>query len=379
MTESGNVGIGTTNPNYPLSFGSNLANTKLAIWDGGANGVAFGLGVQGGQFRFHLNQASDRFSFLNGANGTELVTISGNGDVALLGKHALRASDNWLRLNQDGAFSAGVHTPGNFAPVALNVGGMGRWGNPGPGNVWIAGNVGIGTAGPEKTLHVAGLVKINGLLGVNGYDADAKPSDLGGGLSCLDVIYYGGIYNRSTVREKGELATFVQRTGQNRAAQPRSLRWAKAGTPGASHIGFIAEEVNEVFPECVVPDDTSESGFFALGINESALHSVAIAGVRELAYKFKALKEGLSVSRTGNVAIGSDSHCQTERCMWQAMSDWIAQHPILLPLAKQCCQTALKDSWCSTSTARATRSLTTKMTGVFDDQNTQGTHDRDPE
>ena len=39
-----------------------------------------------------------------------------NGDVALSGKHAFRSSDPWLRLNQDGAFTSGTHTPGLFAP-----------------------------------------------------------------------------------------------------------------------------------------------------------------------------------------------------------------------------------------------------------------------
>ena len=50
-----------------------------------------------------------------------------NGDVALSGKHAFRSSDSWLRLNQDGAFTNGTHTPGLFAPGALNVGGVGNW------------------------------------------------------------------------------------------------------------------------------------------------------------------------------------------------------------------------------------------------------------
>ena len=42
-----------------------------------------------------------------------------------------------------------------------------------------------------------------------------------------------------------------------------------------------------------------------MALNDSVLHGVAIAGVRELLYKFKVLKQGLSVNRTGNVAIGS--------------------------------------------------------------------------
>lgn len=77
----GRIGIGTTAPHYSLSLGSNLANTKLAVWDNGANGVAFGLGAQNGQFRLHLNQQSDRFSFLNAANGTEVATLTGDGNA----------------------------------------------------------------------------------------------------------------------------------------------------------------------------------------------------------------------------------------------------------------------------------------------------------
>jgi hypothetical protein len=93
-----------------------------------------------------------------GNPGAGNVWITGNvgigGDIAINGKHAFRGNDPWLRLNQDGAFASGVHTPGVFAPMSLNVGGAGNWGNPGAGNVWITGNVGIGTANPQTKLHI---------------------------------------------------------------------------------------------------------------------------------------------------------------------------------------------------------------------------------
>ena len=72
------------------------------------------------------------------------ASLAVNGDTSILGKHAFRGNDSWLRLNQDGAFPSGTHTPGNFAPGALNVGGVAGWGNPGGGNAWFAGSVGIG-------------------------------------------------------------------------------------------------------------------------------------------------------------------------------------------------------------------------------------------
>lgn len=82
LRPDGLLGVGTSFPNYPLSFGNGLANTKLALWDGGV-GSAYGFGIQPGQFRFHVNQASDRFTFLNGPAGGELVNILGNGNVGL--------------------------------------------------------------------------------------------------------------------------------------------------------------------------------------------------------------------------------------------------------------------------------------------------------
>ncbi len=76
-------------------------------------------------------------------------------DVSIEGKHAFRGNDPWLRLNQDGAFTNGVHTPGNFAPMALNVGGANDWGNPGAGNAWIKG-----------TLKVFGDIDTDGTVGL---------------------------------------------------------------------------------------------------------------------------------------------------------------------------------------------------------------------
>jgi hypothetical protein len=84
------------------------------------------------------------------------------GNVALSGKHAFRGSDSWLRLNQDRAFTSGVHTPGLFYPGSLNVGGIGGGSDPGSGNVAVAGNVGVGTTSPQWRLHVTGDIYANG-------------------------------------------------------------------------------------------------------------------------------------------------------------------------------------------------------------------------
>jgi hypothetical protein len=79
---SGNVGIGTVSPAVPLSFGNNLSNTKLALWE--SSEIRYGFGIQGFQFRLHLGSQDARFSFLSDATGTtELMTILGTGNVGI--------------------------------------------------------------------------------------------------------------------------------------------------------------------------------------------------------------------------------------------------------------------------------------------------------
>jgi hypothetical protein len=115
----GNVGIGTSSPAVRLSLGGGDANTKLAIWQGANASQVMGLGVGPAQFRLHLNNSSDRFSFLNAPNGSEVMTILGTGNVGI-----------------------GTSSPSQRLHVE--------------GNGYFSGNVGIGTSSPAARLHVNG-------------------------------------------------------------------------------------------------------------------------------------------------------------------------------------------------------------------------------
>lgn len=77
LTGLGRLGLGIANPGAKLSLGSDLANTKMALWESGAS--VYGIGLQSNQFRFHLDAPTARFSFLNAPAGTEILQINGDG------------------------------------------------------------------------------------------------------------------------------------------------------------------------------------------------------------------------------------------------------------------------------------------------------------
>lgn len=179
------VGIGTTTPSAPLSLGSSGGNTKLAVYDNGAGDRA-GFGIQLNQFRLHLNEPADRFSFLDDENGNERMTILGTGNVGIgtstpIAKLEVKAGHN------DGIKVTGEATA-NHTVLALennNTNGtewdllsIGGGSNLGQGKFIILdknatpaaqrprftidadGDVGIGTTSPNEQLEITGNFRL---------------------------------------------------------------------------------------------------------------------------------------------------------------------------------------------------------------------------
>jgi len=130
----GNVGIGTSSPAARLSLGGGDANTKLAIWQGNTASDVMGLGVGPAQFRLHLHNSTNRFSFLNAPNGSEILTIQGNGDILLAYDRGIYWLDRLVGYNDLRLFGDSEGGPDLY--IAYN------------------GNVGIATTNPQARLHV---------------------------------------------------------------------------------------------------------------------------------------------------------------------------------------------------------------------------------
>ncbi|MCL6534301.1 MAG: tail fiber domain-containing protein [Armatimonadetes bacterium] len=181
IAANGNVGIGTGSPSARLSLGGDNANTKIAIWDGGASGV-MGFGVGPAQFRLHLNNSNDRFSFLNAPNGAEVMTVGGNGFVGIGTNNPLRRlhvaggdlrvdggqiqTNGWMTLrpgvgNSDEDLVRFLDGAGNETLRIHFNGNVGiNWGNPWyrlhvGGDGYFTGRLMVGSDGSAGQLHVA--------------------------------------------------------------------------------------------------------------------------------------------------------------------------------------------------------------------------------
>jgi alpha-tubulin suppressor-like RCC1 family protein len=104
--QSQRIGIGTVTPSAQLSLGGQFAASKLLIYD--EFGSRAGLGFSNSQFRLHLPDNFNSFTFLSAPTGTELVRITGSGSVGIgtpspIAKLDVRGD---VRLGNSGQFFA---------------------------------------------------------------------------------------------------------------------------------------------------------------------------------------------------------------------------------------------------------------------------------
>jgi hypothetical protein len=192
------------------------------------------------------------------------------------------------------------------------------------------GNVGLGTAAPRAKLEISGNADIYGTTlflpaaakGTNAshvhwditgdwYIRSANSGgkvviqDTGGflniGTSANQCVMQlngdafmpdgSGIWTTSDREQKKDIAPIEQPLNRLLALQGMSFAWRalpKQRAPGARHVGFIAQDVEMVFPEWV---KTAPNGNKA--INTHGIGALTVEAVRELATKVDALETEL--------------------------------------------------------------------------------------
>ena len=182
QTVAGNVGIGTTTPNYPLDFGQSLGD-KLVLWDDG-NGQSYGFGIQGAQLQVHADNTASDIVFGTGSstNLTESMRIKGSGNVgigtnnpasklhvvgdgAAVQLQAVTAGNSCYQAfwNSARTVECLIGADGNGFSGAPNQFSIGTWTSHPMGfftganqrmKIDTTGNIGIGTTSPQKLLQV---------------------------------------------------------------------------------------------------------------------------------------------------------------------------------------------------------------------------------
>ncbi len=84
---SGNVGIGWTDPHAPIQLSNQLGNRKIVLFEDGNNDHQYyGFGVNGSTLRYQVNSTADRHVFYAGngsSSSVELMRIQGDGRVGI--------------------------------------------------------------------------------------------------------------------------------------------------------------------------------------------------------------------------------------------------------------------------------------------------------
>jgi hypothetical protein len=297
----GNVGIGTTpdgklhvsQESSALRFGNEDGSAVLRVENSSPDGLAaLDLGNAHKDWRIRVDGTDDnKLKFFEATQITIPLTISTSGhvgigtmtptarldvsgDISIMGKHALRGNDRWLRLNQDGKFPFGVHTPRLFTTGSLNVGGANEWGNPGDGNVIVAGRVSsLGRSATPRT---------------QGWD---------GGIHTWDVEAEGTMWSQYGYKQGSDARTKTNVTELSGVLDKlraiRGVSFERTGTSapaarsaGERNIGVIAQEIEEAFPQLV--SEHGDEGHKA--VDYSGLTSVLVEAAKELSAENEGLR-----------------------------------------------------------------------------------------
>jgi hypothetical protein len=305
ITAAGNVGLGTSeSPSSLLSLGANLANNKLALWDNGA-GTTLGFGVQSAQLRLHLGGVNDRFAFLDGPAGSEIMTLTGAGSLGLgvstptTPLNVYRATDaraSWQTSDSGTAFADGLHVGyqnglGAFvynheaSPLGLYTNTSLRLRIEADGRMNFNGASGDGNMG--YTLQTGTPYMMVLVSPSNGW----RYSFENNGTASKFGASTWNIFSDARLKQNvsplgGSLEALLKLRSVN-------FDWKDKANGEGRQTGFIAQEVAQVFPDWV---RTSRNGY--LTVEHKGFEAHTVQALREL----RAEKDAQLAARDAKIA-----------------------------------------------------------------------------
>jgi hypothetical protein len=222
------------------------------------------VGVSGSSIPLGLSNTSGYVSFGVGgrfeANATSPLNLSGTGTYYVGG--AFGRVQGEVNNASGNAVVAGIIGIDNSTGTAASFAGYFE------GNAYFGGNVGIGTMSPTEELHVVG-----------------------------DICYTGSIGACSDKRYKKNLETLTGVLEKVTSLRGVSFGWKQDEFPehrfsDRRQIGFIAQELEEVFPEVVTQDG---EGYYL--VDYGRLTPVLVEAIKDLKAENDAVKTQLAEMR----------------------------------------------------------------------------------
>ena len=264
-------------------------------------------------------------AYVNASGDSMSGGLNINADLLLGNKSALRGSDTWLRLNQDAAFTSGIHSPTNLNVSGLTVGPL--YVNPGAGNLEVTGStylhgggrfngIAIGSASfgalsyPYETLQLDPgsnlrfnfgttermVLANNGRLWMSSNAGDCPAGWFCNGMfwdMSVASVLYSGLAQRSDARLKKDIETIEDGLAMVRSLRPVTFTWRDPAITGRQH-GFIAQEVAKVEPDLV-----SQTADGMLALDTPEILPILLAAVKQLDAQNVQLRAEVDALRSG--------------------------------------------------------------------------------
>ncbi len=311
ITTSGNVGIGTTAPAYKLevygghgTYISVRGNMPAGDATHGLIGYNWSNSATGDYWRYYLADPDGGFGVIPG--GLEIWEYPGNGiPTCCIPRFRIKTAKNQSSI------------PGE---VVINEN----------------GDVGIGTATPNTKLHVAGLHP--GAGSGTGASSDAPseaiipdghngtsryndwPSGWAGGLSTWDIcgasIYMVEYSTRSDKRFKKEITSLADNKNNfiNKFMQLRPVSYfidpmrLRVDDPERKRFGFIANEIEDIFPNLVINSGMPDS--IARGLEYDGFIPILVLVVQDQHLQIKEQQKMIEELKTENANLKSSNASQ---------------------------------------------------------------------